>query len=86
MTQFDEPNRILIVRPSALGDVCRTVPVLVSLRQAYPNALINWVVQEEFVGAVAEFLQFSRLHRGIIPQARRNGQSDPISTGFASSP
>lgn len=42
-----------MVRPSALGDVCRTVPVLASLRAAWPGALIDWVVQESFVGAVA---------------------------------
>jgi lipopolysaccharide heptosyltransferase I len=40
------PSRILIVRPSALGDVCRTVPALVSLRAAYPHAQIDWLVQD----------------------------------------
>lgn len=45
-------NRILIIRPSALGDVCRTVPVLVSLRRAYPDASIDWLVQDSFVDAI----------------------------------
>jgi len=45
-------QRILIIRPSALGDVCRTVPVLVSLRAAYPEAEIDWVVQDDFAAAV----------------------------------
>jgi lipopolysaccharide heptosyltransferase I len=45
-------SRILIIRPSALGDVCRTVPVLVSLRQARPDARIEWVVRDAFVQAV----------------------------------
>ena len=49
---MDDPKRILIVRPSALGDVCRTVGVLVSLRKAYPEARIDWVVQEEFSAAI----------------------------------
>ncbi len=48
-----EPKRILIVRPSALGDVCRTVPVLATLRRAYPAAVIDWVVQDDFVEAIA---------------------------------
>lgn len=43
----------MIVRPSALGDVCRTVPALASLRQAYPDARIDWVVQDSFTPAVA---------------------------------
>jgi lipopolysaccharide heptosyltransferase I len=47
-----DPKRILIVRPSALGDVCRTVPVLVTLRAAYPDARIEWVVQEEYAAAI----------------------------------
>lgn len=35
---------ILIIRPSAMGDVARTVPALVSLRAAYPAARIDWLV------------------------------------------
>lgn len=45
-------ERILIIRPSALGDVCRSVPVLTSLRRAYPSARIDWLVQAEFVDAI----------------------------------
>ncbi len=53
MTGLAQPKRVLIIRPSALGDVCRTVPVLVSLRTAFPEAAIDWVVQEEFTDAVS---------------------------------
>lgn len=49
---MDAPERILIIRPSALGDVCRTVPVAVSLRARYPAAQIDWLVQAEFADAV----------------------------------
>jgi heptosyltransferase-1 len=45
-------NSILIIRPSALGDVCRSVPLAVSMRAAYPQAHIAWVVQDSFVDAV----------------------------------
>jgi lipopolysaccharide heptosyltransferase I len=45
-------QRILLVRPSALGDVSRTVPVLVSLRQAHPEAQLDWLVAESFADAV----------------------------------
>lgn len=44
--------RILIVRPSALGDVFRSVPVATSLRSAFPDARIDWVVQTEFLDAI----------------------------------
>jgi len=46
-------RRILLIRPSALGDVARTVPCLVSLRQAYPEAHIDWLVDGAFADAVA---------------------------------
>ena len=49
-----DAKRILIIRPSALGDVCRSVPVLCSLRQAYPDARIDWLVRDVFVPAIAE--------------------------------
>jgi len=47
-----EPERILIIRPSALGDVCRTVPVLVSLKRRWPRARVDWVVQDSFTAAI----------------------------------
>jgi len=50
---MSEPSRILIVRPSALGDVCRTVPILATLRRAWPDAVIDWVVQSDFAAAIA---------------------------------
>jgi len=46
------PRHILLIRPSALGDVCRTVPLVVSLKRAYPEAAIDWLVQDSFVEAV----------------------------------
>ncbi len=59
-------SRILIIRPTALGDVSRTVPCLVALRKAHPNATIDWMVHEAFGDAV-------RYHpdlRTVIPFAR----------------
>lgn len=61
------PNRVLLVRPSALGDVCRTVPCLVSLRRAFPHATIDWLVQDSFVDAVRAHPALS----GVVPFPRR---------------
>jgi lipopolysaccharide heptosyltransferase I len=47
-----DPRRILLIRPSALGDVCRSVPLLASLRRAFPDATIDWLVQDSFADAV----------------------------------
>lgn len=49
---MEAPQRILLIRPSALGDVCRTVPVAASLRRAFPGARIEWLVQAEFADAI----------------------------------
>lgn len=46
-------SRILIVRPSALGDVARTVPALVSLRAAWPKAKIDWLIRDSFIDGIS---------------------------------
>lgn len=40
--------RILIIKTSSLGDIIHALPVLSYLRQAAPNATIDWVVDEAF--------------------------------------
>ncbi len=37
-------RRILIIKPSAVGDVIHTLPVLAKLRRRYPEARIDWVL------------------------------------------
>lgn len=40
-----QPERYLIVRLSALGDIIHTLPVLAALRRARPEAEIDWLVE-----------------------------------------
>jgi lipopolysaccharide heptosyltransferase I len=54
-------HKILIIRPSALGDVCRSVPVLASLRAAFPDSQIDWLVQDAFAPAVASHPALSNI-------------------------
>ncbi|MEM1071863.1 MAG: glycosyltransferase family 9 protein [Planctomycetota bacterium] len=49
---MEERRRILIIRPSALGDVCRSVHLAVSLRNAWPSARIEWLVNAQYADAV----------------------------------
>jgi lipopolysaccharide heptosyltransferase I len=42
-----EFSRILLIKPSALGDVVHTIPVLVKLRARYPRAQIDWLITPE---------------------------------------
>jgi len=39
--------KILIIKPSSLGDVVQALPVLKCLRKKYPGARIDWLVNEE---------------------------------------
>lgn len=58
---------ILIVRVSSLGDVVHNMPMVSDLRRQFPDANIDWVVEEGYVSLV-------RLHvdvRTIIPFALR---------------
>lgn len=41
-------NRVLIIRPSALGDVARSICLAASIKQSYPSCTIDWLVQKGF--------------------------------------
>lgn len=47
-----QASRVLLVRPSALGDVSRTVPALAALRKALPAATIDWLIQDSFIDVI----------------------------------
>lgn len=38
------PEKILIIKPSAFGDIVHTLPFLAAVHDTYPNAEIHWVV------------------------------------------
>ncbi|MBM4072190.1 MAG: glycosyltransferase family 9 protein [Planctomycetes bacterium] len=38
------PRRIALVKPSALGDIANSLPVLTALRRRFPDAHITWIV------------------------------------------
>jgi len=41
-------NKILIVKPSSLGDIIHTLPLVHALKRCYPDCRIGWIVQEAF--------------------------------------
>lgn len=67
VAQPDLPSRVLIVRPTALGDVSRTVPALVTLRRAMPQAQIDWLVHEAFADVIRHHPDLDN----VIPFPRR---------------
>jgi heptosyltransferase I len=45
-------SRILLIKPSALGDVVHTIPVLPKLRARFPTARIDWLITPQNAGLV----------------------------------
>ena len=50
MNSGTAPRRIVILKPSALGDIVHALPVLSALRDRWPQAHIAWVVNRGFAG------------------------------------
>lgn len=42
------PRRIALIKPSALGDIIHSLPVLTALRQHFPAAHITWIVNRAY--------------------------------------
>jgi lipopolysaccharide heptosyltransferase I len=63
----ETPRRILIVKPSALGDIVHTLPILHLLRKRFADAKISWLV----VPAFASLLQGHRLLDQVLLFERR---------------
>ena len=45
-------TRFLIVKPSSLGDIIHTLPLVHALRRCYPTCRIGWIVQQTFASLV----------------------------------
>ena len=43
-----DARRIALIKPSALGDIVHSLPVLTALRQRFPAAHIAWVVNRGY--------------------------------------
>jgi ADP-heptose:LPS heptosyltransferase len=64
-----DPDRILLVRLSHMGDVVHALGVFHALHAAYPRARIAWAIQPEFAGLLAGLPGLER----VIPFERRGG-------------
>lgn len=59
--------RILLVKTSSLGDVIHNLPVVSDVRKVFPQAQIDWLVEESF----AEIPMLHSGVRAVIPVALR---------------
>jgi heptosyltransferase-1 len=55
------PKKILIVKPSSLGDVVHSLPFLSSLKSCFPNSEIHWVIAKGLEGLLDGNPMISRL-------------------------
>ncbi|RKY04359.1 MAG: hypothetical protein DRP66_11815 [Planctomycetota bacterium] len=68
--KHSNPSKILIIKPSALGDIALTLPVLASLRASFPDAHITWFIRPEFapllenISGLDDVIIFNRKHLG----------------------
>lgn len=60
-------ERILLIKPSALGDVVHTLPVLAKLRARYPAARIDWLLTP----AIAELVRHHPALARVVPFERQ---------------
>src|SRR5580693_1922365 len=63
-----EFKRILLIKPSAAGDVIHTLPVLVKLRARYPQARIDWLLTP----AIAELIRHHPAVSNVLLFARND--------------
>jgi lipopolysaccharide heptosyltransferase I len=52
--RLDGLRRILLIKPSALGDVVHALPVAATLHRRYPNIRLDWLVEEEAADIVRD--------------------------------
>jgi len=68
-------KRILIIKPSSLGDVVHTVPLVHAIKRVYPNSHIGWIVHRSFAGVLENDPDVDELIPISIPST-----SDPHAT------
>lgn len=62
LSMNDSSINILVIKPSSLGDILHAFPAVTILKQHYPNASIDWLVNQEF----SEIIKFHKDVNSII--------------------
>lgn len=65
-------HKICVIKPSALGDVVQSLPLLPVLRQRFPESHISWVINRE----LSDLLTGHSCLNELIPFDRRGGVPD----------
>lgn len=71
---MNKPQRILIVKPSSIGDIIHSLPFLKAIKEIYPEAELYWLVNRGF----EKILEGNPDLNGIIPFDRSIWRYNPI--------
>lgn len=52
MGKPEEVRRLLLIKPSSLGDIVHALPTLAALKSLFPQAAVSWVVKRQWAGLV----------------------------------
>ena len=64
--------KIAIVKLSALGDIIHTMVVLQFIKKHRPEIVIDWVVEESFVGVLEHNPHINQIHTVNLKNARKH--------------
>src|SRR5437764_14875342 len=73
------PRRIVLIKPSALGDIMHSLPVLSALRRRFPDAHITWLVNRIYEPLLRPHPDLD----AVLPFDRNLFRAGPVSGGFA---
>ncbi len=75
-----DPSRVCIIKPSSLGDVVHSLPILPALRARWPRAHLAWVVRQGF----HQVMEGHRDLDELVVQEVRKTKLDPVgAVGFS---
>jgi lipopolysaccharide heptosyltransferase I len=74
-----QPNRIALIKPSALGDIVHSLPVLSALRTHWPASHITWVINRAYAPLIAGHPDLN----AILAFDRRALRLGPVSAALA---
>ena len=69
------PLKILIVKPSSLGDIVHTLPAVAAVRDAHSDAEITWVINPEWAPLLRGNRDIDHVH--IFPRGEFSGFGAP---------
>jgi len=67
-----DAQRICLIKPSALGDIVQTLPLLGVLRRRFPTAMISWVIRRDLADLVTGHPDLSE----VLPYHRHGSWRD----------